>query len=284
MNCVLTCGVETGGGRLRLRLGGLGRLDFAGAGVLGFHGDGSGGRGRVGAAGHALRGLRGALRPLGHGAAQRGGVHRAIRHGNDGADFGQARIVEHEGLVLGRDAVENAVGLGARQQAALRIHGQAGDVRLAGIVVQLAAARAGNAEDLALVAGAHVERAIGPRGQRPDVARLGREVLGGLAVFDAVDLAIGRGAGVDHAAAVHGDGEDFGLFGGPQQRAFAGAVDAINPAAVAGGGVERPSAASATLQITGWSEVKTVSTLGASDRRPSRLSETPSKRPRTKSL
>jgi len=45
-----------------------------------------------------------------------------------------------------------------------------------------------------------------------------------------------------------------------------------------------PSEASATVQITGWSEVNTGSTLGARDRRPSRLSETPLNRPRMKSL
>ena len=35
--------------------------------------------------------------------------------------------------------------------------------------------------------------------------------------------------------------------------------------------------------MTGWSEVKMVSILGASESRPSRLSDMPSKRPRTKS-
>jgi hypothetical protein len=44
-----------------------------------------------------------------------------------------------------------------------------------------------------------------------------------------------------------------------------------------------PSGACATLQITAWSELKMVSIFGASDSRPSRLSEMPSKRPFTKS-
>src|ERR1017187_7114143 len=81
------------------------------------------------------------LSALGQRAAKRGRVHGSVGLGNDGADLGQAGVVEHEGLVLGRYAIENTVRLGARQQAALRIHGQAGDVRLAGIVIQLARAR-----------------------------------------------------------------------------------------------------------------------------------------------
>ena len=94
------------------------------------------------ACGRALGGLRGGLRLPGDGAAQPGGVHGAIRHGHDGADLGQIGIVEHEGLVLGRNAVEDSVRLGARQQASLRVHRQAGDVRLPGIVVDLALAGA----------------------------------------------------------------------------------------------------------------------------------------------
>jgi hypothetical protein len=112
---------------------------------------------------------------------------------------------------------------------------------------------------------------------------LGAKYSVALPFFDAVDLAIGRGAGVDRAAAVHGDGEDSRAARRSTAASFAGAVDAIHPAAVAGAGVERSIGASATLQITGWSEVKTVSILGASERRPSRLSEMPLKRPRTKS-
>ena len=96
-----------------------------------------------------------------------------------------------------------------------------------------------HAKDLALIAGADVERAIRRDGERPDVAGLGREVLGGLAVLDAVDLAVGRSAGVDRAVGVHGDGEDLGLLGGPQQRRLAGRVDAVDAAAIAGGGVQR---------------------------------------------
>ena len=39
--------------------------------------------------------------------------------------------------------------------------------------------------------------------------------------------------------AIHRDGEDLGLFGGPQKRGFARGIDAVDAAAVAGGGVER---------------------------------------------
>ena len=112
-------------------------------------------------------------------------------------------------------------------------------MRLAGLIPDFAVAGAIHAEDLALIAGADVEGAIGADGQRPDVACFGCEVLGGLAVLDAVDLAVGRGAGVDRAGAIHGEGEDLGLGRGPQQRALAGAIDLVEAAAMAGGGVER---------------------------------------------
>ena len=111
----------------------------------------------------ALRGLGRALRALGDGAAERRRVDRAVGHGHDGADLGQVRVVEHERLVLGGDAIQDAVGLGAREQAVLRIEREAGDVRLAGLVVELALAGASHAEDLALIARADVQRAIAAR-------------------------------------------------------------------------------------------------------------------------
>ena len=64
----------------------------------------------------ALGRLIGCLRALGDGPAERGGIDRAIGHGDDGADLRQVGVVEHERLVLGGDAIEDAVGLGAGQQ------------------------------------------------------------------------------------------------------------------------------------------------------------------------
>src|ERR1035438_4033287 len=58
------------------------------------------------------------------------------------------------------------------------------------------------------------------------------------AVFDAVDLAIGRGAGVDRAGAIYREGENLGLRCGPQQGALGRAFDFVQAAAVSGGGVD----------------------------------------------
>ena len=134
---------------------------------------------------------------LGDGAAEGDGVDCAIGHGGDGADFREGGVVEDEGLVFGGDAVEDAVGVGAGEEAALGIDGKGGDVRLAGSELDFALAGGGDAEDFALVAGAGEEGAIGGDGEGPDVAGLGIEVLGGLAVLDAVDAAIGGCAGVE---------------------------------------------------------------------------------------
>ena len=183
--------------------------------------------------------LIGRLRALGGGPAQRRGIHRAIGHGDNRADLGEGGVVEHERLVLGGDAIKDAVGFGAGQHAVLIIDGQSGDVRLPGLIPDFAVAGAIHAEDLALFAGADVEGAIGAHGQRPDVARFGREVFGGLAVLDAVDLAIGRGAGVNRAGMIHREGENLGLGRGPKQRALAGAIDLVQAAAMSGGGVDR---------------------------------------------
>src|ERR1019366_10262289 len=108
------------------------------------------------------------------------------------------RVVRHERLVLAADAVEGAVGLGAGQHAVPIIDGEAGNVRLSSLIPDFAVPGAIHTENLALLAGAHVERAIGAHGQRPDVACFGREVFGGLAVLDAVDLAIGNGKATEY--------------------------------------------------------------------------------------
>src|SRR5664280_3743083 len=119
------------------------------------------------------------------------------------------------------------------------IRDRSGNVRLSGLIPDLAVPCAIHTEDLALLAGAHVEGAIGAHGQRPDVARLGREVFGDLAILDAVDLAIGRGAGVKRTGAIHGEGENLGLGRGPQQRALGGTFDLVQAAAMSGSGVDR---------------------------------------------
>ena len=229
-------GGRGGGGRLGLHFGGL---DIAARAGLGFHCDGSGGGGSHSGGGGGLGGLRRAGRELGHRPAQRSGVHGAIRHGNDGADLGQVGVVEHERLILGGNAIEDAVGLGAGEQATLRIHCQPGDVRLAGLVIELALARRGDPVNLPLIAGADIERSIGRAGERPDIAGLRVEVFDGLAVFDAVYLAVGRSARVDRAVIIHGDGEDLGLIGRPVQRCFAVLIDAVDASAMAGGSVQR---------------------------------------------
>ena len=65
---------------------------------------------------------------------------------------------------------------------------QAGDVRLPGVVPDFACPGPGDAKDFALIARAHVERAVGPRRQGPDVFGLRRRpdlrvVIASLAPF-----------------------------------------------------------------------------------------------------
>ena len=120
MNCVLTCGVAAAAG-VCCRLG-IGRLDLVARAGLRFDGDGGGGGGdRVPLPAWPCAAWAALCARLATRAAERRGIDGAIGHGHDGADLGQVGVVEHEGLVLGGDAVENAVGLGAGEQAALRI-------------------------------------------------------------------------------------------------------------------------------------------------------------------
>ena len=218
VNCVETWGVETGA--VILAVSACVFSFGAGLRVLRFHGDGRGAAPCTWVTPPAagLRSLGSGLRALGQRSAERGDVNRSIGLRNDGADFGQAGVIEHEGLVLGGYAIEDAVRFGAGEKTALSIDGEAGDVGLAGIVLDFADASGGDAKDAALIAGADIERAIRGDGQRPDVARFGREVLSGFAVFDAIDLAIGRACRRRRTPLrIGGEGEDLGLIGGPQE-------------------------------------------------------------------
>ncbi len=158
----------------------------------------------------------GGLGLFGDGAAEsfRYGVDRAIGHGNDGADLGKGGIVENEGLVLGGDAVEDAVGIGAGEEAALGVKREAGDVGLAGFVVELGLAAGRDAIDFAVLAGADVKSFVSGDGEAPDVFGLGIEVFGRLAADDLVDLTVRRGGGVDGAGVIDGKGEE------PQQARY----------------------------------------------------------------
>ena len=230
-------------GRLsRLGRGGILRRFHIGSGLgVGSHGDrgdrrGGGARARSGR-------LPGPLRAPGDRATQRRGVDSSIRGGCDGADLRQIRIVQHEGLVPGADAVQDAVRLAAGEQLPIAVQGQAGDVRLSGLIVNFALAGGGDAEDLALIAGADIQRAVGRDGQRPDVTGAGREVLAGLALQDAIDLSIRRCAGVDGARRVNRQGKDLRLIGRPQKLRAAGFIDLVQAAAVSGGGIDDAVAA-----------------------------------------
>src|SRR5512143_341414 len=116
-------------------------------------------------------------------------------------------------------------------------------MRLAGLIVKLAASGAASvgdhAIDLALLAGADIQGTVGREGQRPDVTLTGSEVFGGAAVLDAVHLAIGRGAGVNRASAVDGDRVDLRLIGSSDHGAIARGVNFQKTAAIAGTEIER---------------------------------------------
>ena len=111
-------------------------------------------------------------------------------------------------------------------------------MRLPGRVQDLALARSIDAKHFALIASAGVERAVGRHGERPDVFGLWREIFRRLAVLDAIDFAVGRSGGIDRAFGVRHYGENLGLVGGPDERALAGFVNAIQASAVPRGHVE----------------------------------------------
>src|SRR5260370_36374955 len=121
----------------------------------------------------------------------------------------------------------------------LIIHRQSGYVRLPGFIPDFAVTGAIHAEDLALFAGADVESAIGANSQRPDVACFGREVFGGLAVLDAVDLTIGRSGGVKRAGAIRRESENLWFGRSPKKRALGGALGPGKAAPLARGGAKR---------------------------------------------
>ncbi|MBA3973340.1 MAG: hypothetical protein C0504_03870 [Candidatus Solibacter sp.] len=93
--------------------------------------------------------------------------------------------------------------------------------------------------DAAVVAGGDEQGSVGGEGERPDVFRLGVIEFADLGAGDFEDTAVGGSSGVDSAARVDGEGEDFGLGGGPDGRGLAVGGDAIKASAVAGAEVER---------------------------------------------
>ncbi len=117
-------------------------------------------------------------------AAKSRGVNRAIGRRNNAANFRQVRVVKHEASRRSAaDAIQNSVGLAACQQASVAIERQRGDVRLAGLVINIAPARGGNPIDLALLPGGDVQRAVGRESQRPNIALAGRKVFRGACRF-----------------------------------------------------------------------------------------------------
>ncbi len=235
--------VGNGSGRDRRRLNRfrLRRLYVRARLCIGGHRNG-GDRRRSGRA-SGLRGLRGSLRALGDRASQCRRVNGSIRRGDDGADLRQVGVIQHEGFVLRADAVQDAVRLAPGQQPPFAVESQAGHVRLPGLIIHFALAGGGHAKDLALVARAHVERAIRPHRQRPDVASARPEVFAGFALRDAVDLSIRRRARVERAGRVDGQSEDLRLLGRPQELRCPALIDLVQLAPVSGGRIHNTLAA-----------------------------------------
>jgi hypothetical protein len=163
------------------------------------------------------------------------------------------------------------------------VEGEAGDVGLAGFVPNLALARGGGAIDAAVVAGGDEEGTVGGGGECPDVGRLRVEILGGLAVLNLPDFAVGGSGGIQGAFGVEGEGEDAGVGGGPENFGLLPGADAIDAAAVASAEVEGTVGAATAAKMPASPEEKISSRRGARVRRPSRVRETPWKRPFTKS-
>ena len=168
------------------------------------------------------------------------GIDGAVGRRQDGADLGKSGVVEYEGPVSGLDAVDNPVRLTPCQHTPLRVHGQASHVRLSGLVVGVSLARGVHPEHSPLVAGSGVQRAILGEGQRPDVSDIRCEELGGLALFDPVDLAVGGRGGVQDAAGAEGQREHLRFVRRPKRGRLPGLVDLKHLPPVPGSRIDGP--------------------------------------------
>ena len=108
-----------------------------------------------------------------HLIADAGRVNRSIGSDRHRRDFALRRLIQHETLACRSDAQDQAAGVGADDQVAVRVDGQRARVGFFGL--EKHAARAGwrHAMDLALIAGGDEQVAGAGKCQRPDVFRLG---------------------------------------------------------------------------------------------------------------
>src|SRR6202012_1211571 len=154
-----------------------------------------------------------ALDFLGQRSTERNGVNAAIGIRRHRANFGKVRVVKGKGLILGCNSIENAVRLSTREQPALAVEHQPGDVSLTCGVVFLALACACYAEDAAVIACPRVKSSIVCQRERPDVFRFRVEIFRGLAALDSINLAVGRARCVDYAFLGDADSEDLRTVG-----------------------------------------------------------------------
>ena len=137
-------------------------------------------------------------------------------------DLRQAGLVEHKGLPLGIDAVNEAVGHAPGQQIAFPVQRQTHDVGLRAVEEDHAFPRGIDFQDLALVARPGIQIPFGIESQGPDVLRLrlAKDVCLPLG-RDAVDFPFRRAAHIEGSVRGGCQGEDVRLARCEPQRPFA---------------------------------------------------------------
>src|SRR5229473_6549914 len=162
--------------------------------------------------------LRSSNHDVGRGAAgarlftNGGGIESAVGCDGKRGDFALGSFVENETFSCGfpriaRYAEDAAAGFRAGNQIAAAVEGEDADVSFVAGVEELAFAVGRNGEDLAFVAGGDEERAVGSKGEIPDIFCFGVKEYGFFASRgNLVDLAVGGGADIERALGVEGDG------------------------------------------------------------------------------
>ena len=142
-------------------------------------------------------------------------------------DLGQARLIKDKSFSFGTQSVDQAIGNTAGEQVSLVVKGQAHDVCFLRIEENVALSGALHPENLALVAGAHVQASVGIKSESPDVFCLRVVELGGLAVgAHPVDLAFRRTGRVKRVVRTYRQGENIRFVRRKEEGAFTTGVDA----------------------------------------------------------
>ena len=101
------------------------------------------------------------------------GVDLSLRVRGQFVDLGEIGLIDHERLARRGNSIDQPQRHASRQQVALPVEDKAHNVRLGAVVEDLPFAGGVNSQDLALVAGPHIQSALLVKGQGPDVLGVG---------------------------------------------------------------------------------------------------------------